>query len=114
MKYKTCNNSTAKINKSWLAKLKNKICLANFIRGFYTRVKKMKDSPDKTIAQLANYYDISEGEAQNAYYSLWKSDGLSLSPKFNIKNLQGTEMVFTKDLGIKIPELRTCIILNEN
>lgn len=70
----------------------------------------MNKFPERTIIQLANYYNLSQDEAQKTYLNLWDSDGLSLKPEFDLKNLQGTERVFAKDTRITIPESRNWII----
>ena len=96
----------ANLNKSWLNKSVNANRFAKFATGFYGRVQKMKAQPQVTIAELQDYYGIGAAEAADVYNRMFATDGLSLSPDFNLKQLEGTEAYFTADTGISVPQQR--------
>ena len=86
--------------------------IAKFVAGYYAIVQEMKNQPNETILKLANYYGVTTTEAAETYNSLWEADGLSLSPQFNLAQLEGTESIFSNDFTPKIiiPESRDWII----
>ena len=100
------------INKSWLSNPNNAAKVTKFVAGYYAIVQEMKNQPNVTILKLANYYGVTTTEAAETYNSLWEADGLSLSPQFNLAQLEGTESIFSNDFTPKIiiPESRDWII----
>ena len=98
------------LNKSWSAESANQLRVKNFLTGFYSRISEMKNNPEKTIPQLAAYYNLNTLKATDTYNALWGNDGLNLAPQFNAAQLSGAEMIFHGDNGIVIPAIRSWVI----
>ncbi|QMT60679.1 hypothetical protein [Legionella sp. PC997] len=87
-----------------------RITLKKFIHGYYQKIHTMKNNPEKTISELASFYQISLKMAELIYERLWTEDGLDEHSKFDEAALRNTEKIFSQDTGIKVSARRTWII----
>lgn len=90
------------INKSWRADATNATRLTAFLSAYYQYVNTLKTDKAETIAALVAHYAIAEPQAAAVYARLWEADGLSLGPEFSLKQIEGTETLFSWDTGVKV------------
>jgi len=97
------------VRKSWLADGGNAGRLETFAAAWYGLLAALKADMEGTVSLLATHYKISRAEASDVYVRLFEPDGLSQGPEFDLRQVEGTEALFSGDTGKAVPGPRTWI-----
>lgn len=94
------------VRKSWLRKAANKKNLNVFMCQYKKVVTDMSANPTKTIPELAVFFNVPQATAAAVFDSLWQPNGVNDGFCFSKAQLNGTESIFTRDDGVKVPRAR--------
>jgi hypothetical protein len=100
----------ANLNKSWLDNPDHQELISQFIKIYQKTLTKIQSQAEITINKLVDFYRVSPVIATEIYHRLWEIDGLNTTLSFNEIALQQTELIFSKDTQIKIPQHRHWIL----